>query len=77
MDAAVERICALEAKVKTLEADKGQKAGKVKKPSAPRKPTEYNLFMKRALEEIKESQPETPHKDRFTEAVKRWNTRKE
>jgi len=75
MDAAIERICALEAKVKTLEADKGQKAGKVNKQK--REPSEYNLFMKRALEEIKLSQPETPHKARFTEAVRRWNSRNE
>ena len=58
-----QRLSDLESKVK------GSKPGKPDK--APRKPSEYNIFMGKYIKDNKSDKK--PHKELFAEAVKEWN----
>jgi hypothetical protein len=41
-----------------------------------RKPSKYNIFMKKELERLKKKDPSSDHKQRFKDAVKNWNNKK-
>ena len=42
-----------------------------------RKPSKYNIFMKKELERLKKKDPSSDHKQRFKDAVKNWNNKKQ
>jgi hypothetical protein len=50
------------------------KMGKPQKEKKPRKPSEYNLFVKNYISKNKD--PKKDHKEIFADAVKAWNTKK-
>ena len=63
----------LEEKFTNLEL-KVNAMGKVKpvKDKKPRKPSEYNIFMKKFLSDDKKANPDRKHAERFTEGAKAW-----
>jgi len=65
----------LSAKVDALESEKGKK--QKKSSSVPRKPTEYNIYFKKCMEDLKKEFPEMSHQDKFKEVGKRWKESKE
>lgn len=75
-----EKVKFLEEKVKALEekyAALEKSAGKKKRTSNPdRKPSEYNMFMKKTYEELKKENPEMSHQERFSECAKKWSSSK-
>ena len=54
--------------------DLESKMGKPQKERKPRKPSEYNIFVKDYLSKNKD--PKKDHKELFSDAVKAWNTKK-
>jgi hypothetical protein len=48
--------------------------GKHQKEKKPRKPSEYNIFVKDYISKHKD--PKKDHKELFADAVKAWNTKK-
>ena len=54
--------------------DLESKMGKPQKERKPRKPSEYNIFVKDYLSKNKD--PKKDHKELFADAVKAWNTKK-
>lgn len=46
------------------------------KPKIKRKPSQFNLFIRDAMIELKVSQPELNNKDRMRSAIARWNAQK-
>ena len=65
----------LSAKVNALESEKGKK--QKKSPSVARKPSEYNIYFKKCMEDLKKEFPDMSHQDRFKEVGKRWKESKE
>ena len=63
----------LEQKFTNLE-QKVNAMGKVKpvKDKKPRKPSEYNIFMKKFLMDDKKKNPDRIHSERFAEGAKAW-----
>ncbi|KAH8916060.1 hypothetical protein BT69DRAFT_1288089 [Atractiella rhizophila] len=62
---------------RTAKKDAGE--AKVKKAAASsggtkRKSSAYNLYIKSALAELKASNPDMPHKERFKLAAQKWKT---
>ena len=68
-----EKFTDLEQKFTNLE-QKVNAMGKVKpvKDKKPRKPSEYNIFMKKFLTDDKKKNPDRTHAERFTEGAKAW-----
>ena len=62
-----QRVSELESKLKS--SDKAAKP-----PKAPRKPSEYNIFMGEYISKNKD--PKKKHSELFAEAVKAWNNKK-
>ena len=60
----------LEQRIKDLES----KMGSSKKERKPRKPSEYNEFMKTYM--AKHKDPKKTHADLFSEAAKAWSSNK-
>ena len=60
----------LEQRISDLET----KMGKPQKEKKPRKPSEYNIFVKDYISKHKD--PKKDHKELFADAVKAWNTKK-
>jgi hypothetical protein len=60
----------LEKRISDLES----KVVSSKPPKPPRKPSEYNIFMKEYMEKNKNDKK--THKELFGDAVKAWNSRK-
>lgn len=48
---------------------------KEKKPKVPRKPSEFNLFMKTKITEMKEKHPNVSHSEAFKMAAGEWKNR--
>lgn len=65
-----ELIKKLDQRISELET----KMGKPQKEKKPRKPSEYNLFVKEYIS--KNKNPKKDHKEIFADAVKAWNTKK-
>ena len=65
-----ELIKKLDQRITDLES----KMGKPQKEKKPRKPSEYNIFVKDYLSKNKD--PKKDHKELFADAVKAWNTKK-
>ena len=68
-----EKFTDLEQKFTNLE-QKVNAMGKVKpvKDKKPRKPSEYNIFMKKFLMDDKKKNPDRIHSERFAEGAKAW-----
>ena len=64
----------LSVKVDALESEKGKKQ---RKSSGQRKPSEYNLYFKKCMENLKNEFPDMSHKDRFKEVARLWKESKE
>lgn len=75
-----DKVKILEEKVKTLEekyVNLEKTGGKKKRVANPdRKPSEYNMFMKKTYEELKKENPEMTHQEKFSECAKRWTASK-
>tara|TARA_B100001758_G_scaffold247645_1_gene266356 strand:- start:266 stop:520 length:255 start_codon:yes stop_codon:yes gene_type:complete len=65
----------LQKKVNDLEKNSGKSARK--KSIKPRKPSAYNLFMKKTLAELKKKHPEKTHADRFKLVGPLWRKKQE
>ena len=65
-----ELIKKLDQRISELET----KMGKPKKEKKPRKPSEYNMFVKNYISKNKD--PKKDHKEIFADAVKAWNIKK-
>jgi hypothetical protein len=65
-----ELIKKLDQRITDLES----KMGKPQKERKPRKPSEYNIFVKDYISKNKD--PKKDHKELFADAVKAWNTKK-
>ncbi len=60
----------LERKIKKLE----KKVKNLENPDKkPRKPSEYNLFIKKTIGKLNKEHPDKDHKDIFKKAVKLWS----
>lgn len=47
-----------------------------KKANGPKKPTAYNLFMKKEIQRVKKNNPTLDHKEAFKQAAKNWGNNK-
>ena len=56
-----------------LEDKFAQKTSKPVKEKKPRKPSEYNIFMKNYF--VKNKDPKKTHRELFTEAAKAWSNK--
>ena len=65
----------LEKRISDLEAQVafGKKS---KEPKVPRKPSDYNKFMKEYFENAKKKKSTKPHKELFSDAAKAWTAEK-
>lgn len=54
----------------------GKKAQKAKKAKGAKKPTEYNLFMKKEIQRVKKNDPTLDHREAFTQAANNWSKNK-
>ena len=55
---------------------KAQKAKKAKKANGAKKPTPYNLFMKKEIQRVKKNDPTLDHKEAFKQAANNWSKNK-
>ncbi len=62
-----------ERKPRQKKADKAEKEEKPKKERKPRAPTGYNIFIKEAMAELKESGEEMKPQERMKKAVEMWH----
>ena len=67
-----EEVQKLRARVEELE----KSSAKPKKEKVPRKPTEFNTYVKNNLAKVKEENPKLSHKEAFAETAKRYKTSK-
>jgi len=58
------------------EVESAQNEELAKVEGGKRKPSKYNIFMKKELERLKKKDPSSDHKQRFKDAVKNWNNNK-
>lgn len=68
------KVAVLEEKCKTID---NLPKSKEKKQSTPRKPTAFNIYMKKKIKELKTANPELKHSDAFKDAAKLWSEEKE
>lgn len=54
----------------------GKKAQKAKKANGAKKPTPYNLFMKKEIQRVKKNDPTLEHKEAFKQAANNWSKNK-
>jgi hypothetical protein len=70
-----EQLKELQERVKKLEG-KPSENKKVKKEGPKRELSEYNKFMKTELTNLKKSDPDSNHKDRWAKAIENWKNKK-
>ncbi|KAG8760215.1 hypothetical protein FRC14_003646 [Serendipita sp. 396] len=58
-------------------AEKKETKPAAKRQSGIKKASSYNVFMKREMARLKESEPNMAHKDRFKLAAQSWHSSKE
>jgi len=66
-----DQFTSLEERVNAMGKVKTDKEKPVK-DKKPRKPSEYNIFMKKFLTDDKKKNPDKSHSERFTEGAKAW-----
>lgn len=53
-----------------------QNGGKAKKAKGAKKPTAYNLFMKKEIQRVKKFDPKIEHREAFKQAANNWSKNK-
>jgi len=66
----------LEKRLKAVE-DKVNSSGHEKEPKAPRKSSDYNIFMGKYISDQKKNGSTKPHKELFTDGANAWKHFKE
>lgn len=54
----------------------GKKAQSAKKANGSKKPSKYNLFMKKEIKDLKKNNPTLDHKEAFKQAANNWSKNK-
>lgn len=62
---------------RTSATDKKDTKSAAKKQPGSKKASGYNVFMKKEMARLKETEPDMPHKDRFKRAAQSWHASKE
>lgn len=63
--------------VRTADKDKASKPAAKKHSGGSKKASSYNVFMKKEMARLKETEPDMPHRDRFKRAAQAWHNSKE